>query len=271
MEKTQRVLVVDDQPALRGVVKRILAQSGIPMEICEADCGAGALDRLRESSFDLVVLDVRMPGELNGFDVLRRLRESEATQELAVVMLTAESRDEDIFEGLEGGATSYVTKPFNAEELWQVVEPHLDGRASQAPDAPKAGAAKRVLLVDDEDAVRQIMRRALRNSAFEVEVSEAADGEDALALFRESRFDIMVLDVSMPRVGGLEVLKAVRERFSLPELPVIMLSGETEPLDMLKGISGGASSYLTKPFDAADVVLVIDYHLANASQPVASE
>ena len=254
MEKL-RVLIVDDQQALRTVVRRVLSDGRIPMEIVEAESGAEALQKVEDGPFDLVILDVIMPGQYNGFDVLRLLREREASKDLPIVMLTAEDKEQDIMQGLEDGATSYLTKPFNSDELWEVVEPLMTEKTvEQKP--------KNILVVDDEASVRKVLRRALAGSRFENTVVEAEDGKEALDKINQSKFDMVVMDVSMPRLSGLEALKQIRQTEEHKDLTVIMLTGESDPDDIREGLRGGASTYLTKPFQPDDVVLVVDYHLA---------
>ena len=254
MEKL-RVLVVDDQQALRTVVRRVLNDGRIPMEIVEAESGAEALQKVEDGRFDLVILDVIMPGQYNGFDVLRILREKEAGKNLPIVMLTAEDKEQDIMQGLEDGATSYLTKPFNSDELWETIEPLLaEETVEQKP--------KNILVVDDEASVRKVLRRALAGSRFENTVVEAEDGKEALDKINQSKFDMVVMDVSMPRLSGLEALKQLRQTEEHKALTVIMLTGESDPDDIREGLRGGASTYLTKPFQPDDVVLVVDYHLA---------
>ncbi len=106
-----RLLLVDDDRELAGMLREYLEPEGFTVEWC-AD-GPDALERLRRSAFDLIILDVMMPG-MNGLDVLRRLR---ADDETPVLMLTARGDDVDRIVGLEIGADDYLAKPFNPREL----------------------------------------------------------------------------------------------------------------------------------------------------------
>lgn len=252
MSKVYEVLVVDDQAALRKVVIRILQSKKLPLQITEAESGAEALRHAHGRSFDLIVLDVKMPGEHDGFEVLKRVRQGGPNQETPIVMLTAEDKNEDIMEGLHGGATSYLTKPFDSDDLWEALQPYLS--------EPKP--SKKILLVDDEEGIRKILRRALRDSAYTLEIHEAGDGQEALEVVDES-FHALIMDVNMPRMTGLETLQELQKKPYFGDLKVIMLTGESAPQDILMGRNGGATTYLTKPFQACDVVLVVDYHLSD--------
>jgi two-component system, OmpR family, response regulator MprA len=108
----QRILVIDDDPAITSVLKRGLSYEGFTVDI--ANDGVAGLTRARTQPPDLVILDRMMPG-LDGMEVLRRLRAADA--QLPVVLLTAKDAPEDQVAGLEQGADDYVTKPFTFEVL----------------------------------------------------------------------------------------------------------------------------------------------------------
>jgi len=106
-----RILVVDDERRMVGFIRLNLEQDGF--EVIEAFNGTEALDRLRDSLPDLILLDVMMP-DIDGFEVLRTIRE---ISQVPVIMLTAKGEEDDKVKGLELGADDYVTKPFSPREL----------------------------------------------------------------------------------------------------------------------------------------------------------
>jgi two-component system KDP operon response regulator KdpE len=106
-----RILVVDDEPQIRRVMKSTLAAEGY--EVQEARSGEQALEELRNSRYDLVLLDMNMPG-MNGLETCRTIR---ASSEIAVIMLTVRRAEEDKIAALDAGADDYVTKPFSTPEL----------------------------------------------------------------------------------------------------------------------------------------------------------
>ena len=119
-----RLLVVDDEEVNRRVLRNHLELGDY--RVVEVESGEGALARLEQGeSYDLVLLDVMMPG-LSGFEVCRRLRKTFPRQELPVIFLTARSRDEDLAEGLTVGANDYLLKPTSRAELMSRVALHLD-------------------------------------------------------------------------------------------------------------------------------------------------
>jgi DNA-binding response OmpR family regulator len=101
----------------------------------------------------------------------------------------------------------------------------------------------RILLVDDEQSIQTLLSFPLRKDGYEV--VQATDGRDALARFGETTFDLVVLDVMLPRLDGLEVCRRMRARSSVP---IIMLTAKAEEIDKVLGLELGADDYITKPF-----------------------
>ncbi|MFI6849332.1 response regulator transcription factor [Kitasatospora sp. NBC_00085] len=113
------------------------------------------------------------------------------------------------------------------------------------------GPAGRVLVVDDDAAIRRTLERGLRLSGFSVSLAE--DGEAALAVLAAAAPDVLVLDVSMPGLSGAEVCRTLRTRGD--DIPVLMLSALDEPADRVAGLQAGADDYLVKPFALEELVL----------------
>src|SRR3954469_1092835 len=101
----------------------------------------------------------------------------------------------------------------------------------------------RILLVDDERSVQTLLSYPLRKDGYDVAV--AADGREALTRFTEEAFDLVVLDVMLPEVDGIEVCRRLRARSAVP---IIMLTAKSEEIDKVLGLEMGADDYITKPF-----------------------
>ncbi|MBI4740303.1 MAG: two-component system response regulator OmpR [Betaproteobacteria bacterium] len=127
----KKILVVDDDQRLRELLQRYLGEQGFSVKTAE---NAGAMDKyLSRESFELIVLDLMLPGE-DGLSICRRLRGSD--QQLAIVMLTARGDEIDRIVGLEMGADDYLPKPFNPRELVARIHAVLRRRVSAVPGAP---------------------------------------------------------------------------------------------------------------------------------------
>jgi DNA-binding response OmpR family regulator len=107
-----------------------------------------------------------------------------------------------------------------------------------------ADRAPRILLVDDEQPIQTLLSFPLQRDGYEV--VQASDGREALARFSEQQFDLVVLDLMLPRIDGLEVCKRLRAGGST--VPIIMLTAKSEEIDKVLGLELGADDYITKPF-----------------------
>ncbi len=122
-----------------------------------------------------------------------------------------------------------------------------------APPAAPGGACRRVLIVDDSASVRATLRETLALMPGVGEIIEAGDGLDALALLSRYAVDLVISDVTMPRLDGFKLLSAVRNTPRLRDLMVIMLSASGESVDKVRGLTIGANDYVTKPFERAEL------------------
>jgi two-component system sensor histidine kinase and response regulator WspE len=134
----------------------------------------------------------------------------------------------------------------DVEDLFRSMDQFIQAGSLQRCDAAAAGshAKKRVLVVDDSITVREVQRQILRTRGYQVEV--AVDGQDGLNALRSSAFDLVISDVDMPRMTGLELVERIREDHVLRDLPVIIVSYKDRDEDRMRGLQAGANHYLTK-------------------------
>ncbi len=107
----------------------------------------------------------------------------------------------------------------------------------------------RILLVEDDPSIREVTAIGLRNAGFTVET--AADGREGLDRFEQEPFDLVLLDVMMPRMDGLEVCRAIRRTSTIP---VVLLTARADTLDVVVGLEAGADDYVRKPFEVPELV-----------------
>lgn len=115
---------------------------------------------------------------------------------------------------------------------------------------------KKVLIAEDEAAIREIIAITLKRAGYEV--TEACDGEEALLLYteHENEFDVVLLDIMMPNIDGLEVCKRLRKISST--VGIIMLTAKTQEMDKVSGLLMGADDYITKPFSPSELMARVD-------------
>ena len=184
-----KILVVEDDTAVREVVEHALAREG--MDALAVESGEEALERLRGEPFDLVVLDVMLPG-IDGISVCRELRANGENGDIPVLMLTARDDEISVVVGLEVGADDYVTKPFSPRELVSRVRAHLRRRHLDARGAAAAGGSSPEQRLEFPGLAVDVLRRQV-----------TAGGEQVALTARE--FDVLALLASHPgRVYGRE-------------------------------------------------------------------
>ncbi|MDJ0839933.1 MAG: ATP-binding protein [Acidobacteriota bacterium] len=124
---------------------------------------------------------------------------------------------------------------------------------------PAGDQSFQVLVVDDEPVNRQVLRNQLVLMGHQV--TEAGDGQEALDILEEKQFDLVLLDIMMPRISGYEVCSRIRRKLGPHELPVIFLSARNQVTDLTAGFKAGANDYLSKPTDRTELAARIDLHL----------
>jgi two-component system chemotaxis response regulator CheY len=132
VDTTMRILVVDDFGAMIRIMRSLLMQIGF-VNIDDANHGAGALEKLREKRYGLVISDWNME-PMSGYDLLKELREDRALNQIPFIMVTAESKTENVIAAKKAGVSNYIVKPFNAQTLQSKI-------AAIFPDEPDAPIA----------------------------------------------------------------------------------------------------------------------------------
>ena len=244
-----RVLVVEDNPRVLELMATILEGA---YQVSTASDGAAALGIIGSAPIDVVLADIRMPG-IDGFDVLRAVQSrSPGTR---TVMMTAYANVPDAVRAIKLGAFDYVAKPLEAEEVQLVVARAVERqRGAEGFGAPavRDSDRPRVLVVEDDPDVLSAMVAILEAP---YQVMAAADGETALSLIGSTPIDVVLTDVRMPGLGGLEVLAAVQSR--APSTATVMMTGSASVADAVAAMKLGAFDYIEKPLDPGEIARVV--------------
>jgi two-component system response regulator HydG len=243
-----RVLMVDDEEEFLQAVEPGLARRGF--EVVTAGSGGRALELLVSRFFDVVVLDVKMPG-IDGVDTFREIKR--VSPALPVILLTGHGNIQQAFETSREGVTDYLTKPCEVERLAQVLRGAVE--RSQRPSVSQTIEEEEVhlLLVDDDKDFVQSITPALEKRG--IQVTPASDGTEALARSRDRRFEVALVDMVMPDADGLTLMDRLRRED--PFLEIVILTGHPRLGDLREGLESGAFAYLTKPQRVEDLALVI--------------
>ena len=207
------VLVIDDDPAVRELLPRRLADLGVRVET--AANGAEGLRLVKALAPDLITLDVQMPG-MDGWTVLTTLKSTPDSAHIPVIMLTIV---DDWKRGFALGATEYMTKPIDTERLIGLVERHRRDRSMAS-----GGDKGYILAVEDDAALRELLRRTLEQAGWEV--IEAADGRMALEQIAHRRPSLILLDLMLPEIDGIQVIDELQASPEGREIPIIVLTAK---------------------------------------------
>ncbi len=232
--------MVDDEEEFLAATSQALERRGIA--VTTATGGERALELVEEEVFDVVLLDVKMPG-MDGVEVFRRLQQMRPGQ--PTILLTGHGSVWQAFQSAKEGVFDYIAKPCPIEDLTTKIETASRVGQQQGAQALAASGAIRVLLVDDErellDSLKPVLER--RN----MHVLTAEDGQQALGILEDMLIDVVVLDVKMPGMDGLEVLKHIKQKQTTIE--VVLLTGHPSLNTAMEGIKQGARDYVVKPPD----------------------
>ncbi len=119
-------------------------------------------------------------------------------------------------------------------------------------------AMKKILIVEDDSSIAELERDYLEVAGFEVSI--CSDGVEGLRTIQNQEFDLIILDIMLPGLDGLEILKTMKED---KDIPVLLVSAKKEEIDKIKGLSLGADDYITKPFSPGELVARVKAHIAN--------
>ena len=245
----KRLLVVDDDAALRAITRHKL----LPLQaaVDEAADGRQAMALLSGTRYDLVLLDLSIP-VMDGYAVAEAVRAglAPANQATRIVAYTSEPAHLARVKTEKAGFDAMVSKPCDQVPLLQALCQALDSPVRQPEAAHGALAGRSILLADDNAYNRKAVAAYLRHAG--ASVTEAGDGEAALALLHGMpRCDAVLLDIDMPRMGGLDAARAIRAQASAHQLvPIVALTAYSGAAMRQAAQSAGMSGLMTKPVDA---------------------
>lgn len=280
------VVVVEADATLRKALEAALSSKGYG--VFAAVDPAQAVAAARQALACLVLCEVELPGS-DGYLVMKALKAHPATAHCPVILISGSTRFSERARAFRAGAADFLTKPLSFEILLRKVElltagtPAEAAEAAEAPSghtrldalmeskvAPQAPAfdasglpdpyflpklLRNVLVVDDDPNFRRLLAHFLRSQTFTV--YEAADGEQGLAVALERRPWLILADLEMPGVDGLELCRRIRQHTLLRHTPFIFLSGWDDYRERQQGLGAGADDFLSKQAPLREVLLRI--------------
>jgi CheY-like chemotaxis protein len=256
------VLVVDDHLTNRRILEDTLTRWGMRPTL--ADGGQSALDALERArevgtTFRLVLLDARMP-DLDGFTLAARIKQHPDLAGATIMMLSSADQLGDAARCRELGIHRYLTKPVKQSELLEAILTHLGsapsrGRplAASPTRAEKGSRSLRILIAEDNAVNQRMILRTLERQGHSVVLAE--NGQRALGALEREAFDLILMDVQMPAMSGLEATAAIRERerFTEVHIPIVGLTAHAMAGDRERCLAAGMDGYVTKPISPKEL------------------
>jgi len=261
----RRLLVVDDERLNREIARQLLEAGGLRVDM--AANGEEAVALAERTDYDLILMDLQMP-RLDGLEATRRIRRLPGREAVPIVALTANAFVEDRERCALAGMNDFLAKPTPTEQLYAMVLRWLRRQPAPAADAPavqgRAHVGKRLLVVDDDQDNRDLTQAFLREIWPAVDV--AADGATALALVERNPYDLVLLDMRMPRMDGLETARRMRALPGGGAITILALTASIDPDDRERCLAAGMDDLVEKSHDAERLRVTIRRWLARGGE-----
>ena len=259
-ERVPTILCVDDDPEILEVLKEYFTGQGF--RVVTAVNGVEAMFQVQRCLPRAIILDLFMPrlGGLGALDRIRRL-----LPEIVPILISGNPGALEMITEAGVSVAGAFEKPLDLVGILGTlaqagVFPPKKAPAA-APEAPAAKASssgrRRILVVDDQPDIREVLKDYLKSKGFEV--LEASGGEEALRRIPEFRPHVVLLDIAMPRLGGVETLRRIKALRQQPA--VVMVSAIEDQETARRTLAMGAADYITKPVDFQYLDSVLQVHL----------
>lgn len=267
----QHILVVDDNETNQEVVKHLLESWGLA-NIGLASDGIDALQQLRqaantEQAYDMAILDMQMPG-MTGLELARAIRGEPALREIHLTMLSSLDRHEPAPE-----LNAWLTKPMRQSELYNSLLIMLgeDSAVQQYRSPSESGEAwwfggVQLLLVEDNLINQEVAKEILEDVGFAVAICN--NGKEAVQAVQDKTYDLVLMDIQMPVMDGIEATKQIRAMGGhFTKLPIIAMTAHALTGDSDKSLAAGMNDHITKPIDPKVLFPTLSQWVNSEQQP----
>jgi DNA-binding NtrC family response regulator len=243
-----KVLIVDDDKAIRDYLVEIIENMG--HSVVAVSSGYEAIDHIRQHGVNLAYIDINMPG-IDGLQTLTRMREIDP--KMSAVMITGSDLDRLEKNPLQKGVYVGLTKPFTEQQIKEINDAYenIKGPMEFVYDNPYALNMEKVygakiLVADDEKSIIDVIVNALDSEGFD-NVDTVFNGEEAIEIFNKKLHDVVITDIVMPKVTGMEILRHVKAISKTTQ--VIIITANAHKDTAIAAVRLGAYDYIEKPFD----------------------
>ena len=243
------ILVVDDTEVNLSVFCNLLKRTKVGIDT--AASGMSALALAKDKHFDIIFIDHMMP-EMDGIETLKRLQKETDCSGTVCIALTANAVSGAREKYLQAGFTDYISKPVDGRRLEEMIRKYLPEEKVQKVSAPGQdrrantyGSKGAILVVDDDEVIRQASKEILGN---DFDVTGVGSGEEALDAAVKEHPDLILLDINLVGMNGFEVLDALKGKKDTSDIPVMFITADEDRDKEALGLKMGAIDFIRKPF-----------------------
>ena len=258
-----RILYAEDNLVNQKLGIKMLERMGYKTEI--ASDGVEAVKMVKDKGpYDIIFMDIQMPN-MNGLEATSRIRElelkgKEESGHVPIVALTANAMKGDREKCIEAGMDDYLSKPFKREDIQRVIRELVHKGEVQA----EVPGEMRILVVEDEEKMRNSIIRLLKRKMQAAKVMTAEDGIDATAKLGSFMPDLILLDIRMPRMDGVEFIRYIQETERYAKTGIVVITGLHKDDSRVAAVKdAGVEHILYKPCDDHDLISVIKESLSS--------
>jgi two-component system sensor histidine kinase/response regulator len=247
-------LIIDDNATNRRILSELTCQWEMnPHECDSGEAGLAELSRAASEGnpYRLVLLDEQMPG-IDGLEVLNRIRQDPALESAVIVMLTSSDRVKSAARCREMGVEAYLTKPINPSDLFASIRPaigaHTPATTVTLPAAGVSGSSLslRILLAEDNLVNQKVATAMLGKMGHRITL--ATNGLEALEQWRQGDFDLILMDVQMPEMTGLQATMQIRREEPIgTHIPIVAMTASAMIEERDRCLAAGMDDFISKP------------------------
>ena len=260
----KEVLVVDDDPTVLVFFEKLFKRQGLPVKTFEN--GRDAINYIEaDAKISLIILDLLMPG-IDGFEVLQKLKTSEKTRSIPVVIYTAKKLSAKDRSRLSQNYSLLLQKTEETPEtLLTQINDLVSARIEKAKPAQPGKSRGRILLAEDDPSGQKLMQHILDRMGYEVEL--AGNGKEVLEKMEQGVFDIVLMDMEMPVMDGFTATRELRKKKDTRTFPIIALTAHAMKEHRDKTLAAGCTDYLSKPIDREKLEVMLVKHIGPKTVP----
>lgn len=250
LKDIKRVLVVDDNESNRKILQHMLELKGIAVD--EADSGLQALLILQgDAEHDVIIMDYHMP-IMDGIETIRKIKGNIHREEQPIIMLYSSSDNEELQSACdELKVESRLVKPIKMREMYQVLarlkKEDTDRKQNQAKAEPVISHNVRILLAEDNGVNLFLAKSIINQISPDAIIFEAKDGIEAVNIFKSEDVDLVLMDVQMPNMNGLDATKEIRKVKKESYVPILALTAGTTNEEVNRCMEAGMDDFIAKP------------------------